>query len=458
MTEFDLVIKNGTVVTATETILADVAIQGEKIAAVGQNLTGQATLEASGKLVIPGGIDPHVHMQYRLPNGFRSADDFFTGTRAAAFGGTTTIIDFAEPRPDQTMLAGLADRRAEADDQVCIDYGLHMTIGPHEIDKLAQVADAYAAGCASFKLYMAYGMRLTDDQLLLALQAIRPTGGLPVVHAENWDVIMALVRQNLAAGRTEPRWHPHSRPAILEAEAASRVIDIATYVGTPLHIFHISCAAVVERLWQAQQRGWPVTGETCPQYLFLNQGVFLRPLPEAARFICSPPLRLHDDQMALWQALGENVLNIVTTDHCPFTQAEKEQNLHDYSQIPGGLPSIESRLALLYAYGVRQGYFSLNRWVEMSSTQAAQLFGLPQKGHIAPGYDADLVIFDPERQVRLSTDFLHEAVDWTPYHNVPVTGWPETTICRGRVIVTQGAFVGEGGYGRYLPRQRETTS
>lgn len=449
---YDLVIQNGTVITAVSTFTADVAIQGEQIAAIGHGLQGEQTINATGKLVIPGGIDPHVHLQYQLPL-FRSADDFYSGTRAAALGGTTTIIDFVEPKPQQRMVDALADRRAEAQERVVIDYGLHMTIGPREIAKLDQVAEAYAAGCASFKLYMAYGMRLTDDQLLLALQAVKAVNGLPVVHAENWDVICALVAQNLAAGRTEPRWHPHSRPPLLEAEAAGRLIDIATYVGTRVHIFHISCGAVVERLADARRRGLPVTGETCPQYLLLHEGVFLRPLPEAARYICSPPLRTPDDQLRLWAALGHGEIGIVTTDHCPFTQAEKAQNLHDYSQIPGGVPGIEARLALLFSYGVQGGYFSLNRWVEMSSTGVAQLFGLAKKGHIAPGYDADLVIFDPQKEVILSTDTLHEQVDWTPYQNVPVTGWPQTTISRGEVIVQNGEFLGGPGRGRFIERK-----
>lgn len=449
--QYDLVIRGGTVVTAVATFPADVAIEGERIAAIGHGLRGRRELDASGKLVIPGGIDPHVHLQYQLPH-FRSADDFFSGTRAAAMGGTTTIIDFVEPKPQQRMVDALAERRAEAEGQVVVDYGLHMTISPREMNKLDQVAEAYAAGCASFKLYMAYGMRLTDDQLLRALQAIKQVNGLPVVHAENWDVITALVAQNLAAGRTEPQWHPHSRPALLEAEAASRLIDIATYVGTRVHIFHISCAAVVERLAAAQQRGLPVTGETCPHYLMLNEGVFLRPLPQAARYICAPPLRTHDDQLHLWAALGQGIIQIVTTDHCPFTQAEKAQNLHDYSQIPGGLPGIEARLALLYSYGVRNGYFSLNRWVEMCSTSVARLFGLRQKGHIAPGYDADLVIFDPDKEVVLSTETLYERVDWTPYEGVPLHGWPAITLSRGEVIVQDGEFGAQPGRGRFLWR------
>ena len=448
---FDLVIKNGTVVTAVASYRSDIGIQGKQIAAIGQNLNGREVIDAEGKLVIPGAIDPHVHLQYQLPR-FRSADDFYTGTRAAALGGTTTIIDFVEPKPAQRMVDGLAERRAEADGRVVIDYGLHMTLGPHEIDKLEQVAEAYAAGCASFKLYMAYGMRLTDDQLLRALQAVRDVNGLPVVHAENWDVITALIAQNLAAGHTEPRWHPRSRPALLEAEAAGRLMDIAAYVGTRVHIFHISCAEVVARLARAQRHGQPVTGETCPQYLMLNDGVFERPFPEAALPICSPPIRTAADQQRLWGALGQDVVNIVTTDHCPFTRAEKTAVADDYSQIPGGVPGIEARLALLYSFGVRAGHFSANRWVEMSSTRIAQLFGLQKKGEIAPGFDADLVVFDPQKEVTLSTETLHENVDWTPYEGVTVTGWPVVTLSRGEVVARGGECVAQPGRGKFIKR------
>ena len=245
---YDLVIKNGTVVTATDTFSADIAVDGEQIAAIGRNLTGTNEIDATGKLVIPGGVDIHVHMQMPLPTGVTSADTFFTGTRAAALGGTTAIVDFVDPQPDQALLDALAARRALADPQVAIDYGLHMTLGPSEIAKLDQVADAYAAGCGTFKLYMAYGFRLDDGELLQAFQAIRDAGGLPVVHAENWDVICALVEQNIRAGRTTPHWHPRSRPALLEGEAVGRVIDIATYVGIPLHIFHVSCEAAMQRI------------------------------------------------------------------------------------------------------------------------------------------------------------------------------------------------------------------
>lgn len=454
MSTFDLVIKNGTVVTANATFLADVAVQGEKIAAIGQQLNGRQEIDAAGQLVTPGAIDVHVHMQMPLGDGVRSADDFFTGTRAAALGGTTTLIDFVETAPEKSLLEGLAARRAEADPRVTIDYGLHMTITPTDISKLNQIPAVFDAGCASFKLYMAYGFRLTDDQLLRALQAVRGVGGLPVIHAENWDVICTLIEQNLAAGRTEPRWHPRSRPALLEGEAAGRAINIATLVGTPLYIFHVSCGAVVERIAAARSAGLPVYGETCPQYLHLDWDLYDRPGTDGALPVCAPPLRPQSEQTPLWDALARSTLQVVSTDHCPFTRAEKARGLelNDFSRIPGGVPSIESRFALIYSNGVRQHRFSVNRWVEMCCTTPAKLFGLPGKGVIAPGFDADLVIFDPDRRVSLSTEFLHENVDWTPYQGRSVQGWPAVTISRGQVIADHGKFLAEPGRGKFIRR------
>ena len=450
--KFDLVLKNGTVVTAETTYQADIGIQGERIAALGEGLTGRREIDASGKLVTPGAIDVHVHLQ--MPIGeFVSADDFFTGTRAAALGGTTSIIDFVEPEPEQTMLAALAVRQAEAEARVVIDYGLHMTIGPNEIGKLAQVPAAAQAGCASFKLYMAYSLRLDDGQLLQALEAVRDAGALPIVHAENWDVICTLITRNLAAGRTEPHWHPRSRPAPMEGEAAGRVIDLATLAGTPLYIFHVSCGDVVERIAAAQLRGLPVYGETCPQYLLLTDALYDRPGVDGALPVCSPPLRTEADQVHLWTALAQNKLQVVSTDHCPFTKADKAKRLGNFSHIPGGVPSIEARFAAVYTYGVRTGRFSPNRWVDICCTRPARLFGLTSKGVIAVGYEADLVVFDPERQVRLSPDSLHENVDWTLYDGLDLTGWPVVTISRGEIIAENGEFRGEAGRGRFIARK-----
>lgn len=451
---YDVVIRHGTVVTAEAVFPADVAITGDAIAAVGLGLRGRREIDAAGHYVLPGAIDGHVHLG--MPIGrYTSTDDFFHGTRAAAFGGTTAVVDFVETRPEETMLDALAARQRVAQDAV-IDYGLHMTIGPTDLSKLAQVRAARAAGCATFKLYMAYGLRLTDGELLLALEAIRDAGATPVVHAENWDVITTLIRRNLSLGRTSPHWHPRSRPAELEAEATGRVIDIAAWVGVPVHIFHVSCAATVGRIAAARVRGLPVTGETCPQYLYLTDEVFDRPGVAGALPVCSPPLRPAADRDALWAALATGALDVVTTDHCPFTAAEKATGLDDYSQIPGGVPSIESRLALVYAGLVGAASSpepsALSRWVDVCCTTPARLFGFSRKGRLLPGYDADVVVFDPQREQTISPATLHETAGWTPYDGLTVRGWPRVTMSRGEVLCVDGQWLGEAGRGRFVAR------
>lgn len=448
---YDLVIKGGRVVTADATYIADVGIDGERIAALGEDLQGRKEIDARGKLVTPGAVDVHVHMQMPIGH-FVSSDNFFTGTRAAAFGGTTTIIDFVEAAPDQPLLEALAQRRALADPRVAIDYGLHMTLGPDEMKKLDQVPAVYDAGCASFKLYMAYGFCLSDDQMMRALEAIRDVNGWPVVHAENWAVIQALVARNLSAGNTSPHYHPLSRPAIMEGEAAGRVIDLATLVGSRLHIFHITCEEVVQRVAAARARGLPVTGETCPQYLLQTQEVYDRPGVEGALPVCAPPIRHADSQQALWEALGRGHLQVVSTDHCPFTRADKESGLGDFSRIPGGVPSVEIRFPALYSEGVRPGHLTLSQWVDRCCTTPARLAGLQRKGEVTVGYDADLVVFDPEREVTASTESLHENVDWTLYEGLTVHGWPSVTLNRGEILVQDGEFLGEPGQGRFVKR------
>jgi dihydropyrimidinase len=448
---YDLVIKNGAVVTAVSTTQADIGIIGEKIAAIGQDLRGKREIDAAGKLVTPGAVDVHVHLEMPIGD-FISTDDFYTGTRAAAFGGTTTIIDFIETAPDETMLAALAARRAKADPKVLIDYGLHMTIGPTDIAKLDQIPEVYAAGCASFKLYMAYGLRLHDGELLQALTAVCDVDGLPVVHAENWDVICALIAQNVAGGRVEPHWHPRSRPALLEGEAAARVIDIADYVGTRLYIFHVSCQETVAQIAAARLRGLPIYGETCPQYLLLDWNLYDRPGVAGALPVCSPPIREQAQQANLWQALAQENLQVVSTDHCPFALNEKESRLGNYSQIPGGVPSIEIRFGAVYQRGVQAGLLTLNQWVAACCTRPAQLFGLPQKGDIAVGFDADLVIFDPERPFTVTPSSLHEAAGWSLYEGMSFLGWPQTTLSRGEIIVDDGMLLAQPGRGQFVKR------
>lgn len=450
---YDIVIRGGRVVTSSTSFDADVGILGEKIAAIGRELKGKTIVDASGMLVTPGAVDIHVHMEMSLGDGLVSSDDFFTGTRAAALGGTTCIVDFVEAKGKQTLMDAFQQRNRVAASKAVIDYAFHMTIGPNDIAKLDEVPAVYDAGCTSFKMYMAYGLRLTDDQMFRALQAVRDVGGFPVIHAENWDVITTLIEQNLARGNTSPHWHPRSRPAQLEGEAAGRVIDIATYLGVPVHIFHVSCGAVVERIARAKAAGLPVTGETCPQYLFLTHDAYDEPGVEGMLPVCAPPLRAKTEQAALWDALRLGALDIVTTDHCPFTRKEKLRGANDFSKIPGGVPSIEMRFSALYSEGVQKGHFSENRWVEMCCSKPAKFVGLANKGEIAVGFDADIVVFDPNAQKHLSTETLHENVDWTPYQGLAVQGWSRHTLSRGQWIVRDGEFVGETGRGKYVMRR-----
>jgi dihydropyrimidinase len=448
---YDLVIKNGRIINAASTTDADVGIRGETIAVIGKNLSGEREIDARGKLVIPGAVDVHVHMD--MPIGpYKTSDDFYSGTRAAAFGGTTCIVDFVETAPGQTMPQALAQRRALADDGVTIDYGLHMTIGPAEIDRLDQLAEVYDAGCVSFKLYMAYGLRLTDDQLFRAFEAVGRLNGWPVVHAENWDIIQELMRRNIAAGNLTPRWHPRSRPAIAEGEATGRAIDIATLAGTRLHIFHVSCEEAAIRIAGARARGITVTGETCPQYLLMTWDVYDRPGVEGAYGVCAPPIRDARAREALWRALGNGDLQVVSTDHCPFTRADKERGLANFSTIPGGVASVEVRLSAVYSEGVRRQRLTPNQWVDVCCTTPARLAGFRRKGRIDVGYDADIVIFDPTRQVTIGDGVLHENVDWSLYDGQTFSGWPAVTISRGDVIVEDGRFNAASGRGRYAER------
>ena len=480
----DLVIQNGTVVTAGDTFQADVAISGGKIAAVGHGLSGAEALDASRLLVIPGGVDSHVHLQY--PQGRQrvvSSDDWLTGTIAAACGGTTTLLDFVEAGPGESWLQAFDRRLAEAEPQAVIDFGFHMSFNRVDERSLAEVRPVIEAGMPSFKIYMAYaGLRLNDAEMLLALETLKREGGLPIVHAENHDVIMRLVERHLAAGHVEPRWHPHTRPAAAEAEATYRALALAEIADVPLHVVHVSTAQGLEaiKLHRARRtsRIASITGEVATQHLLLTASLYEQPGFEPAKYVMAPPLRSAADAEALWQGLRDGSLGFVVTDHCPFTLAQKEgrrrtpefrrlpggavssppeapwsEGPPPFNQIPGGAPGIETRLALVYHFGVNQGRLSLNQFVAVTSTAAARLFGLyPQKGTIAPGADADLVLFDPNREVTIAAGALHQNCDYTPYEGFRVKGWPSTVLSRGEVIVRDGEFVATPGRGRFLKR------
>ena len=448
----DLVIANGTLVTAESAMRADLGIAGGRIRAIGTGLTGRETLDATRMLVLPGAVDEHVHLQ--MPVGdFSSSDDFYTGSVAAACGGTTTVIDFVEPEPDQPLVEALSARRALADGKVVLDYGLHMTLRCADDETLAQVPASIEAGAASFKLYMAYeGLRLDDGGLLRALAALRAYGGRVLVHAENHHTIVYLTAQALAQGRTGPENHPLTRPAVMEAEAVHRLLALSSITGTPLVLAHLSCALGLEAVRSARARGQVVWVETCPQYLLLDEKEYRRPGFEGAKFVMAPPPRTEADRAALWAGLAAGEVNTVATDHCPFFyETQKMGGLDDFSRIPGGAPGIETRLALLHTYGVRRGWLTLERWVEVCCTGPARRFGLaPRKGTLSVGADADVVIFDPERQVTLAAETLHQNVDYCPYEDWVVRGYPVTTLSRGDVIVRDGEFVGTVGRGRFL--------
>jgi dihydropyrimidinase len=455
----ETIIRNGTLVTPGGIFSADVGIGGERIAALSRELEPQAPIEldAAGCYVLPGGIDPHVHLQ--MPVGeYVSSDDFASGTVAAAWGGTTTVIDFVEPEPGERLLEALEKRQAEADGRVAVDYGLHMTIPtwhaahPESLDDLPAVM---AAGVSSFKLYLAYeDFRLDDVQLFRAMEAIAAVGGLPIIHCENGPICEALRAQALARDDTLPIYHALTRPPRQEAEAVSRAIDVAALTGSPLYIVHVSCEESMARIRAARARGDTVYGETCPQYLLLNMTALDRPGGE--RLICAPPLRTEPDNEALWHGLASGDLDVLATDHCPFSAADKSGHVN-FTTIPGGLPSIEARLSLAY-HGSRSRWIPaarrLARWVEVCCANPARIFGLQNKGQIAPGFDADLVVFDPDRWMILQAgDTLHERVDWSPYEGTRVQGWPRDVLSRGRVIVRDGKFVGQEGWGRFVSRQ-----
>jgi dihydropyrimidinase len=476
-----LIVENGTLVTAGDTFQADIAIENGKIVAVGQGMPGEHRLDAAGLLVLPGGVDSHVHLQYpQGPNRVVSSDDWLTGTIAAACGGTTTVIDFVEAGPDQTWMQAFEQRLAEAEPQAVIDYGFHMSFNRADARSLAQVRPVIEAGMPSFKIYMAYdGIRLTDPEMLLALEALGKHGGLPIVHAENHYVIMYLVEQQLAAGHVEPRWHPYTRPAIGEAEATERALSFAQVTGVPMHIVHVSARLGLDSIRRPRRQGQSVTAEVCAQHLLLTDRLYDQPGFEPAKYCMAPPLRSDSDTDAMWVGLQEGDLDFVVTDHCPFTFAQKRgdrrtpefrrlaggrsaaaaeapwsEGVPTFNRIPGGAPGIETRLPLIYHFGVNQGRLSLNQFVNVTSTAAARRFGLhPQKGTLAPGADADLVLFDPDRQVTITADALHQNCDYTPYEGLRVKGWPRTVLGRGQVIVRDGKFVGTEGSGRYLRRK-----
>ena len=456
-------ITNGHIVTSTGDFSGDILIDGEKITAVGSpgtfsSLQIDSVIDVQGKYVFPGAIDVHTHMELPLPTTVAS-DDFETGTIAAACGGTTTIIDFANQQRGHSLAAALQSWHRKAGGKAVIDYGFHITITDLANAPESAMDEMIAAGVTTFKLLMAYpGTFMVDDETIYrVLRHSGQLGGLVMVHAENGIAIDFIVRETVAAGHTAPIFHAHSRPSILEGEATQRAITLATLADAPVYIVHVSCAHSLHAIAAARAKGLPVWGETCPQYLYLNDSCYAAPGFEGAKYVCTPPMRTIADNEALWIGLQRHELQVVSTDHAPFNyHGQKEMGLHDFTKIPNGLPGVEDRVVLMYE-GVRQGKLDISHFVDLVSTMPAKLFGLfPRKGTIAPGSDADLVIFDPERSATISVSTQHQRVDYNPYEGMRVQGVPDTVLLRGRVIVRNREYVGGQGGGQYLPRKTFT--
>ena len=449
-------IKNGKVVTASDEYIADVFIDGETIKAIGTNLPFKAdkTIDAAGKLVIPGGIDPHVHMQ--LPfGGTVSSDDFETGTRAAAVGGTTSIIDFAIQYHGKTFAQTLDDWHAKASGKCAIDYGFHLAVTEYEPKHKAEFKQVIDAGVPTFKLFLAYpNVFLVDDRTMYrVMRSAGEAGGLTLIHAENGVVIEEVIQDLVAAGKTEPKYHAISRPPVTEVDGVQRAIHVAELAKAPVFIVHVSTAGGVEQIRRARDAGQQAFGETCTQYLYFDDRKYDQPNFEGAKYIFTPPLRPAENIEPLWNALRMGYLQEVSTDHCPFNfKWQKELGRESFTKIPNGGPGVEDRLAMVY-HGAMQRGFSLNKFVDITSTASAKMFGMfPKKGTIAVGSDADIVIFDPNKEQIRSAKTHAQNCDYSLFEGMKITGVVDTVLSRGKVVVEGSKYVGHAGDGQFLKR------
>jgi len=461
-------LKGGTLVTASETFQADLLIVGERIGMVGRDLVvpDAEVVDVSGKLLLPGGVDPHTH--FDLPMfGTVSSDDHYTGTKAAAFGGTTTVIDFV-PLDHPTLEASIRAWRAKADPKVAVDYALHINITRWTPDIAREMARLPAWGISSIKVFMAYNnrLRLYDGEIFQVLRRAREIGLLTLLHAENGDVIDVLVEEALAQGHTEPVWHARTRPAWGAVEAALRGAALAAQAKAPLYIVHMNTAGEVDMLRYAREQGLPVMGETCPQYLFFTEEHLAR--PDGAKWVCSPPMRTKKDNQALWKGLAQGVIQTLGTDHCPFFYdgtkpilyegqpvaiPGKELGKDDFTKIPNGVPGVGDRLPIIWTKGVVEGRLTPNQFVALVSTHPAKIFGLyPRKGALVPGADADIVVWDPDLKVTYGVQVAQHRTDYNLYEGWELTGFPVQVYLRGHLIVDEGRWLGRAGMGRFLPR------
>jgi dihydropyrimidinase len=456
--QLDTLIQGGTVVTAADTYKSDVGLKDGRIAAIAASLpadSAKQVLNAAGCYVLPGGIDVHTHLDMPF-GGTVSCDDFESGTIAAAHGGTTTLIDFAIQGKGQTLRQAFDTWMAKADRKAAIDYAFHCIATDLPDARLEEMDDLVREGVSSFKLFMAYpGVLMLDDaSIFKAMTRAAKNGALICMHAENGSAIDVIVRRALAEGKTAPKYHALTRPTTAEGEATARAIALAEMAGAPVYIVHLSCNDALEKVREARDRGLPAYAETCPQYLYLSIDNFDVPGFEGAKYVFTPPLREKWHQEKLWQGLAADHLQVVSTDHCPFCYKEqKELGIGDFTKIPNGGPGIEHRLSLVFSGGVYGKRFSVNRFVELVSTTPAKLFGLyPRKGTIAVGADADIVIFDPDKEHTISAATHHMRVDYSMFEGIKVKGAPRQVLSAGRLIIDAGKFLGQPGQGRFLKR------
>lgn len=454
------IIKNGTIVTASDTFKADILIENGKISTISKSLTDSSAevIDAEGKYIFPGGIDPHTHLEMPF-GGTVSKDDFETGTIAAAFGGTTTVIDFCLTNKGQPLQNSIDQWHAKSRDKAVIDYGFHLMIGEINEDVLNELPNVMdTEGITSFKVFMAYKnvFQVDDGTLFKTLETAKKLGGLVMVHAENGDVIDHLVKKALANGNTDPIYHALTRPPEVEGEATGRAAQLTGLANSQLYVVHVSCAEAAKKIAEARKKGYDVWGETCPQYLVLDQSYMEKPNFEGAKYVWSPPLREKWNQDELWNALKNGELQTLGSDQCSFDfNGQKDLGKGDFSKIPNGGPIIEDRVSILFSEGVKAGRITLNQFVDITSTRVAKLFGLyPKKGTISVGSDADIVIFDPNIERTISADTHHMAVDYNAFEGMKVTGEPVSVLSRGEFVIKDKQFVGKLGNGQYLKRAR----
>jgi dihydropyrimidinase len=456
-----VLIKGGRVITAADDYVADIYIEGERITTIGESLDVSAdrTIDASGKYVLPGAVDPHTHLE--MPwRGETTIDDFESGQTAAAFGGTTTHVDFCIQAKGQSFGEALETWHGKRDGKSIIDNGFHIAItdlvGRERLDELATLPDEH--GVTSYKLFMAYkdSLMVDDETLFRAMQVAAGSGALVMVHAENGDAIEVLMGEAIAAGNTSPRYHALTRPPETEGEATNRAIQLARVAGAKLYVVHVSCAESVEPIAIAREKGWDIWGETCTQYFFIDQSFLDKPDFEGAKYVYTPPPRPKENQEILWNAVRTNVLQAISTDHCAYLfDGQKDAGKDDFRQIPNGGPGLENRLQMIHHFGVREGRISLNRMVELLCTNPAKLFGLyPRKGTLAVGSDADVVIFDPGKRVTISASTHHSRADYSLYEGTEVQGSPELVLLRGNVIVDGDQLLAKPGSGQFVKRAR----